>query len=49
MKKLIIGFVIGFLLGSAVMVIADAGDRSLEYILNRVWNTTSNTLTLIGV
>jgi len=49
MKKLIIGLVIGFLLGSVVMVLADAGDRSLEHVLNRVWNTTANTLTIIGV
>ena len=49
MKKLIIGLAIGFLLGSAVIVLADAGDRTFEHVINRVWDSTLNTLKIQGV
>ena len=49
MKKLIIGFIIGFMIGSAWVAFTDAGDRSMEHVLNRVWNSSTNVLNIKGI
>jgi len=49
MKKLIIVAVIAFLLGFAAKAIADGTYLSAQTIFNKVFNSTSNTLTIKGV
>lgn len=46
---LFIGILIGFGLSIISNVFADLTDRNMEYILNRVWNTTNNSLYIKGV
>lgn len=52
MKRFISGLLIGLIMGlcfSAVKIsTADTGDRSSEYIFNRIWNSTTNILRLTG-
>ena len=51
MKKLIIVAIIAFLLGIATVVIAEntGTQRTVEHIMNKVWNTTNNSLNIKGV
>jgi len=45
MKNFILGLVLGFLMGSIVSsASADPTDRSVEYIVNRIWDSSNNTL-----
>jgi hypothetical protein len=46
MKKFIIGLICGLILGYLTSVLAM--DYGIEYISNRVWNSTNNTLKVIG-
>ena len=49
MKKLIIGLVIGFILGSlTATVLANPSYIGSNAIWNRVFNSTSNTIKVIG-
>jgi len=47
--KFIIGIVIGFLLGAAVLSYAGSTDISGEALWNRVFNSTTNTIKVIGI
>jgi hypothetical protein len=55
MKNLIIGFILGILFSIAVSVTVTAiaentgTQRSLEYILNKMWDPNTNTLDFKGV
>ena len=51
MKKIIVIAVICFLLGAVagtVIAAIGASDRPAEYVINRVWDTTTNTLKIKG-
>ncbi len=49
MKKLIIGLIIGFILGSVTIAIAGSTDISVESLYNRVFDSATNSLTITGV
>lgn len=51
MKRFIIGLILGFLIGTTVIVVAQntGTPRPLEHILNDIWNPSTNSLTIVGV
>ena len=48
MRNFIIGLVIGLALGAAVTVIADPSWIGAETIWNRIFDSTTNTLRVVG-
>lgn len=48
MKNLIIGLIVGLMIGSVISV-AIASSYSIEYIWNRVYDSTNTAIKIVGV
>ena len=46
--KIIIAFILGFFLG-AILIVTAADDISIEPLINRVYNSTTDTISVEGI